>query len=139
MPSKVTILFFGSNPEETDGLRLDEEIRSITQRLRASEYRDTLELVSRWAVRPDDLLQELNTVKPEIVPAYDGHGTRTGELLLMNDSRRLSKSQRHDLNGSILGLPARYPTRRPLDSRCYSAEQADAIAKVIDCVIGMND
>jgi hypothetical protein len=51
----IKTLFFASNPEGTSPLMLDEEIRTISEKIRASDYRDVLELVSLWAVRPDDL------------------------------------------------------------------------------------
>ena len=56
----IKVLFLSSNPESTSTLKLDEEIRSIAEKIRASDHRDALELISLWAVRPDDLLQELN-------------------------------------------------------------------------------
>jgi hypothetical protein len=52
------VLFLSANPAGTPPLKLDEEIRQITAKVRAAEYRDSLELVSRWAVRPDDLWAE---------------------------------------------------------------------------------
>ena len=55
----IKILFLSSNPEFTTPLKLDEEARLITQKIRASEYRDVLKLETLWAVRPDDLLQAL--------------------------------------------------------------------------------
>ena len=87
MDAKTKILFFASNPKDVIPLNLDEEIRSITTKIRASEHRDVLELISRWAVRPDDLLQELNTHKPTIVH-FSGHGSSSGELILMDDLRQ---------------------------------------------------
>ena len=79
--NKIKILFLAANPASTSQLRLDEEIRAITEKIRASEHRDSLELISAWAVRPDDLLQLLNMHKPHIVH-FSGHGSQAGELLL---------------------------------------------------------
>src|SRR2546422_605022 len=87
MDAKIKILFFASNPKDVTPLNLDEEIRSITTKIRASEHRDALDLISRWAVRPDDLLQELNIHKP-IVVHFSGHGSSSGELVLMDDLRQ---------------------------------------------------
>ena len=67
------MLFLAANPAGTPPLKLDEEIRQITAKIRAAEYRDSLELVSRWAVRPDDLQQALLEVKPHVVH-FSGHG-----------------------------------------------------------------
>ena len=78
---KVKILFLAANPKNTPTLQLDEEIRAITQKIRSSEYRDSLELISAWAVRADDLLQVFNEHKPHIVH-FSGHGSSEGEIIL---------------------------------------------------------
>ena len=73
--TKVKVLFLASNPLEQTRLALDEEIRAITAQIRSADHRDALELVSGWAVRPDDLQQLLLQHKPHIVH-FSGHGTR---------------------------------------------------------------
>lgn len=60
LPEKIKVLFFAANPRDQKQLWLDEEVRDITQQIRLSEYRDSVELQSRWAVRTGDLLQALN-------------------------------------------------------------------------------
>ena len=73
LPEKITVLFAAANPLDTDRLRLDAEIRAITERIRASEHRDGIDLESRWALRPPDLLQAFNELRPHIVH-FSGHG-----------------------------------------------------------------
>jgi len=135
MDAKIKILFFASNPEDVTPLNLDEEIRSITTKIRASEYRDALDLISRWAVRPDDLLQELNIHKPTVVH-FSGHGSSSGELVLMNDLRQAKTVSPPALKALFSTLKDNI--RLVVLNACYSKTQADAIAQVIDCVIGMN-
>ena len=65
-------------------VRLDEEVREITAQIRASDYRDSVDLVSRWAVRPLDVLQALNEDKPHIVH-FSGHGSSGTELVFQDD------------------------------------------------------
>src|ERR1700730_18483498 len=85
MGEKMKILFLAANPKDSaTPLRLDEEIREIHSKIRAGEFRDSFELVSRWAVRPLDLLQVFNEVQPHIVH-FSGHGSRKAELILEND------------------------------------------------------
>jgi hypothetical protein len=81
--NKVKVLFLAANPVATtrswldeehrdmvaspvamSRLRLDEEFREIAAKIRTSEYRDSLELIPRLAVRPDDLQQALLEVRP---------------------------------------------------------------------------
>jgi len=52
---KVKVLFLAADPFKQSSLALDEEIRAIMAKIRSADYRDTLELVSAWAVRPDVL------------------------------------------------------------------------------------
>jgi hypothetical protein len=73
LPAKITVLFAAANPIDTNRLRLDGELRSIQERIRASDHRDSITLESRWALRPPDLLQALNEVRPHIVH-FSGHG-----------------------------------------------------------------
>lgn len=135
MDKKIKILFFASNPEDVQPLKLDEEIRSITTNIRAAEYRDALDLISIWAVRPDDLLQELNTHKPTVVH-FSGHGSNSGELILMNDSRQAKMVSPPALKALFSTLKDNI--RLVVLNACYSKMQAKAIAQVIDCVVGMN-
>jgi len=135
MDAKIKILFFASNPEDVTPLNLDEEIRSITTKIRASDYRDVLDLISRWAVRPDDLLQELNTHKPTVVH-FSGHSSSSGELVLMDDLRQAKTVSPPALKALFSTLKDNI--RLVVLNACYSKTQAEAIVQVIDCVIGMN-
>ncbi|HTI15079.1 MAG TPA: hypothetical protein VL461_10995 [Dictyobacter sp.] len=82
----IKALFLAANPSITSKLGLDEEIRSITEKVHSAEHRHSLELISAWAIRPDDLLQSLNTYKPQIVH-FSGHGSPAGEIVLVNGDR----------------------------------------------------
>lgn len=133
---KIKVLFVAANPRSTSKLSLDEEMRVITEKIRASEYRNLLELEAAWAARPDDLLQSLNIHKPHIVH-FSGHGSPTGEIILVNGSGS-SKAV------STKALKALFTTLKDniqvvLLNACYSRTQAEALVDVIDCVIGMND
>ncbi len=131
----INIVFFASNPEGTSLLNLDEEIRSIKQKIRASDHRDVLELESLWAVRPDDLLQALNEHQPQIVH-FSGHGSMAGEIILMDSDRQPKPVSPEALE--MLFTTLKDNIRVVLLNACYSEVQAGAIAEVIDCVIGMS-
>ncbi|HKP53618.1 MAG TPA: effector-associated domain EAD1-containing protein [Chloroflexia bacterium] len=70
----MNILFLAANPVDTNRLRLDEEIRTIDQRLRAAESRKKFNLVQGWAVRPGDLSGYLLRYQPHVVH-FSGHGS----------------------------------------------------------------
>lgn len=133
--SPIKALFLAANPSDTSPLKLDEEIRGITEKIRASEHRNMIDLVSAWAVRPDDLLQMLNQHKPQIVH-FSGHGSTKGEIILL-DSNLTSKPV------STAAIKALFTTLKDniqivLLNACYSRTQAESLVEVIDCVIGMS-
>ena len=135
MVARIKILFFASNPDHTTPLKLDEEIHAITTKIRLSQYPEVLDLVSCWAVRPDDLIQELNTQKPTIVH-FSGHGSRAGEIVLMDDNHQPKVVSTSALKALFTTLKDNI--RLVILNACYSQVQATAISEVVDCVIGMN-
>ena len=131
----IKVLFFAANPTGTTPLKLDEEIRAITQKVRASAQRDLMNIKSVWAVRPDDLLQSLNEYKPQIVH-FSSHGSSKGEIILL-DSNGKPKSV------SAAALGALFKTlkdnvRVVILNTCHSRAQAEAIIEHVDCTVGMN-
>jgi hypothetical protein len=131
---KITILFLASNPDNTPTLKLDEEIRAITEKIHSSEFRDNLELVPLGAVRPDDLLRALNEHQPQILH-FSGHGSPNGEILLMDDDRRMKPVSTPALKA--LSITMKDNIRLIMLNACFSHVQAEALSEVIDCVIGM--
>ncbi|MBE9063691.1 CHAT domain-containing protein [cf. Phormidesmis sp. LEGE 11477] len=67
------ILFLAANPVATNPLRLDEEVREISEGLRRSKHRDRFEFKQQWAVRPRDLQRAMLDHTPSIVH-FSGHG-----------------------------------------------------------------
>lgn len=135
LPTQITVLFLAANPLDQDLLRLDEENRTIVEKIRASEYRDAVNLVSRWAVRVGDLQQALNEHQPHIVH-FSGHGNQD-EIVLQNAdgiTKRVTKA----------AIAATLSTggdnvRVVLFNSCFSSGQAEAVTEYIDVAIGMND
>jgi hypothetical protein len=157
--AKVKILFLASNPLEQSRLTLDEEIRAITAQLRSAEHRDALELVSGWAVRPDDLQQLLLEHKPQIVH-FSGHGNKiaasdpiprstvtnrqhdtassfgqVGRLELAGEDGQVHPMSKEALL-NLFGL-LRDSIRVVLLNACHSESIAETLAEVIPCTIGM--
>jgi hypothetical protein len=133
--NKVKVLFLAANPRSKQPLHLDEEIRQITAKVRAAEYRDSLELVSRWAVRSDDLLQALLEVKPHIVH-FSGHGSNAQELILLDDRGNPKPVTKEGLVHLFRTLKDN--VRVVVLNACSTQPEAKSIAKIIDVVIGMS-
>jgi hypothetical protein len=124
-----------ANPAGTPTLNLDEEAREIEAKIRGADYRESLELITKWAIRPNDLLQALNQHKPHIVH-FSGHGSPTEEIILLDDQREPKPVTKealvslfHALKDNILLVVL---------NACFSRPQAEAITQEIDCVIGMS-
>lgn len=136
MAERVRILFLAANPKNTDKVRLDEEIRQIQERIRAADFRDHFDLQSRWAVRPDDLLQALNEVRPHIVH-FSGHGTASAELVL-EDAEGKAKPVT-DVALKALFTHLKGDIQLVVLNSCHSNDQANVISEQVDCTIGMNE
>jgi CHAT domain-containing protein len=149
---KVKILFLAANrggtgqgirelgfsdaaPAGTDALHLDGEIREITARIRASEYRDSFELIPKWAVRPDDLLQALLEHKPHMVH-FSGHGSSGAETILQDANGR---PQPLNLAALVrLFQTLKDNIRVVVLNACCTREEVEGLAKTIDFAVGMN-
>jgi hypothetical protein len=130
----VRILFLASNPAATTRLSLDEEARAINDKIRSAEYRDAFELITSWAVRPDDLLHTFMQHKPQVVH-FSGQGNDRGEIVLTgNDGqpKPVSTQALANLFG-VLGEGVRVVVL----NIGGSLPQATAIAEHVDCVVGM--
>lgn len=136
LPTKISVLFFAANPYDQPQLALDEEIRLIQEKLRASDYRDSVDLKSRWAVRPPDLLQALNEVKPNIIH-FSGHGTDEDELVLKDNSGNTRYVSRDAIVKMLSSTGDNIQV--VVFNTCFSHDQAKAITEYIDIAIGMND
>jgi hypothetical protein len=134
--SMIKILFLAANPSDTTRLRLDEESRSIKQALHQTEFRDRFEVEQHWAVRVTDVQGLLLCHEPDIVH-FSGHGSKIGEIVLEDN---FGKSRPVSVRAlSKLFTILKDNIRCVVLNACYSERQARAIAKHIDCVIGMSD
>jgi hypothetical protein len=159
---KHTILFLAANPGGTDRLALDEEARAIQVELERSGFRDRFELVTRWAVRPLDLLRELRRIKPTVVH-FSGHGASDAAGEHRPDSApRRDAVDEPGYNGGTPwhGLFFEGPDGRAqlvstealeetfaaagtsvklvVLSACYSEVQAQALLPHVGCVVGVS-
>jgi hypothetical protein len=150
---KHTILFLAANPQGTDRLALDEEARAIEDELAASGHRDHFELVTRWAVRPLDLLRHLQKLKPTIVH-FSGHGlsqsatktdtgpdvetapTNAGYTLYFHGADGNPRAVTGEALAEAFGA-AGESVRIVVLSACYSSVQAEALLAHVDGVVGM--
>lgn len=127
------ILILSANPKDTNRLRLDEEVREIEEGLRRSKNREKFLIQAKWAVRLRDLRRALLDYEPDIVH-FCGHG-KENQLLVEDDQGKaapIGPNALADLFELFENIEC------VLLNACYSEPQANAIAKHIGYVIGMN-
>ena len=132
--SACRVLFLAANPIGTERASLDEECRAISRSV-PGDQDHVLELSTKWAVRPLDLLQYLNELQPQVVH-FSGHGTPEEEIILVDDRGGplpVSANALEKLFGNF-----KDSVRVVVLNACYSARQASAIVSQVDCAIGMN-
>lgn len=129
------ILILSANPKNTSKLRLDEEVREIQTGLERALIREQFEIVTRWAVRVDDLRRALLDHSPQIVH-FSGHGTGSDGLALEDNSGELQLVTTQSL--ARLFKLFKDTVECVLLNACYSEVQAQVIHQNIDCVIGMS-
>lgn len=136
VPNKITVLFLASNPIDTAQLRLDEEVHAIQEKIRLSDYRDSIKFESRWAVRSSDILQAINETNPTIIH-FSGHGTQEGDLVLQNQDGSTKLITTEAISATISTLSD--TIRLVVFNACFSKPQATSVIKHIESAIGMSD
>lgn len=96
---KLTILFLAANPQDTQKLALDQEVRSITEAIRKSEGRDGIEFFSRWAVQSLDILQADNETDRRSF--FSGHGSEKGEIVLDDGSGNIAMVSKEAMAAAV--------------------------------------
>lgn len=136
LPEKITVLFLAANPKSTPQLNLDEEARAIREKIRLSEYRDSVQFESRWAVRAGDILQAINETNPTIVH-FSGHGTDFGELVLLNPDGTEKFVSAEAITAAM--ATASDTIRLVVFNACFSEAQAESVVNHIEAAVGMSD
>jgi hypothetical protein len=125
-----------ADPTNASRLRLGEEFREIQFYLKLAKERDRFRLeIPQLSVRPADITQALLDAKPRIVH-FSGHGTPDGSLCFENQIGESHIVQPDAMEALFEQFAA--DVNCVLMNACYSESQANAIAKCIDYVIGMN-
>lgn len=129
------ILFLAANPFDTNRLDLDREFHDIDCALLGTEFGKRFDIRSFGAVHPSDLQGYLYRYRPKIVH-FSGHGSQSGKIILVGNSWQSHPVPLDALSDlfNILGGKIRCVVL----NACYTEPQAKAIAKYVDCVIGMS-
>ena len=134
LPEKITVLFMAANPLDQPQLRLDEEVRAINEMITKSRHRDSVKLESRWAVRPLDVLQALNELRPRVVH-FSGHGSDQDEIVFQDNEGQTKLVSKEAIVQTMAAASSEI--RLVFFNTCYSHNQAEAIVKHVPVAIGM--
>jgi len=135
LPDQITVLFLASNPTDQPPLQLDEEVRSITEMIRKSEYRDAVRLESRWAVRPLDVLQAINECNPRVIH-FSAHGSDAEEIVFQDESGYTQWVSKEAIAQTLAAASG--DIQLVFFNTCYSRSQAEAVVEHVPAAIGMN-
>jgi hypothetical protein len=130
-----TILILSANPIDTSRLRLDAEVREIDAGLQRSKMRDEFIIKQVLAARPLDVRRAMLDFNPSIVH-FCGHGSRE-EGIAFEDNDGMINLVDAGVLADFLKLFSDNVQCVVLNA-CYSEVQAEAIAKHINYVVGMN-
>jgi hypothetical protein len=134
LPEKLKVMVFAANPLDQGQLRLDEEVRAITEKIRMSKHRDRVELISAWAVRTSSRPSMINEHEPHVVH-FSGHRSATDEIVFQDElgnSKFLSKEALTELIAATGGH-----IRLIVFNTCFSPNQAEAVVQHVKAVIGV--
>ena len=136
MLSKVRILFLAADPTNESRLRLGQEFRDIQEKLKLAQLRDNFQLeLPQLSLRSTDLSQAMLDTQPQIVH-FSGHGSSTGEIFFEN-----LMGESHPIQPDALAAlfeQFAHQVQCVILNACYSENQAIAIAKHVEYVIGMS-
>ena len=133
---KTKILFLAANPVNMQPLHLDEEVRAIQGAIRKADYRDQFDVEQHWAVRGSELDDFLLQHQPDIVH-FSGHGSKANELMVKRADNTGSEAVATDMLDRLFAA-LKDNVRLVVLNACYSEVQAAAIARHVDCVVGMS-
>jgi hypothetical protein len=129
------ILLLSANPNNTQNLRLDQEVRDIKEALKLGGNHHEFKLESEFAVRPKDLRRAILDHEPNIIH-FSGHGTGEDGILLEDETGQAKLIGSEALSG-LFQLFSHHLECVILNA-CYSEFQAKVICQHINYVIGMN-
>ncbi|MEW8332956.1 MAG: CHAT domain-containing protein, partial [Candidatus Thiodiazotropha sp.] len=133
----MRISFLAANPLSSSRLALDEEARSIEEKVRDAKHRDLVTIRTRWAVRPEDLQQALLEDEPMVVH-FSGHGGGSIGIVLHAQEQGAEHLVAEDALVDLFKV-LKDEIRIVVLNACYSEVQAQAIVQEIDFVVGMSD
>ncbi|GAA0037444.1 CHAT domain-containing protein [Brevibacterium metallidurans] len=150
-PERLRVLYLTANPHavettlehpdgtsETSGtwLRVDREVRAVRQELKASRWRDLVEVEHLPAATSQDLTSGLNYYRPHVVH-FSGHASSLGLLFENEEGSQDGSDVTFDLLARILDATDE-PPRLVVLNACESFAGAESLLRTVPTAIGMS-
>lgn len=135
-PLKRKLLILAANPKSSTRLRLDEEVRDISEGLKRARHRDDFEIAQRWAVRPRDFQRAMLEETPQMVH-FSGHGEGEAGLYFEDEVGNPKLVTGTALASLFKLFSQKTQIECVILNGCYSQTQAEAIVRHVPHVIGM--
>jgi CHAT domain len=132
--NKLVIQFVAADPFEKAPLRVDREYQRIQQKVQRSIDLPH-ELPAAPAATISDVIFALQRNQPNCVH-FSCHGTTLSQIVLLNSNGQAEPLSHQTIGYLFSALRGRI--RLVTLSSCYSVEQAQKIADIVDCVIGIH-
>lgn len=138
------VLFLSANPQGTDPLKLIRECNNIKDKIRSAGHAGQFDFEQRHEASITALQRYLLEDKPQIVH-FSGHGTSQGTLLFQGSEDQPEEVRVRAISNlfKILNERKSIPKEQKIQcvvlNACYSQKMAKAIAKYVDCVVGMSN
>lgn len=95
---RLTVLYLAANPDKSNPLRIDAEVRRVQEAIRGSLFRDNVKVEYRPAADLSSLIHGLNDHRPRIVH-FSGHGNEGG---IATDGGKVNKATAKTLSFDLL-------------------------------------
>jgi hypothetical protein len=133
MTFPIKVLFLAANGVDAQRLRLDEEARDIEDKISRVD-RQAVALVTKGAVRAEDLQCLLNEHRPDILH-FSGHGAEDAAIDFVSNGSRSAPVFADAFSQVLSASPA--PIRVVVLNACYSDSLAKTLLPRIPVLIGM--
>jgi hypothetical protein len=132
-------LFLSANPIDASYLEAVKEYKkALDITIRLTIYRDQFKLEQGYEVSLKDIQDLLERFSPDIIH-FTGHGSRDGALVFQNSQTdRIERASISAIEELFRIINKKKNIKCVLLSSCYSEDQAEAISRHVDCVIGMS-
>lgn len=129
------VLMMCASPKDTKALRLDEEVRDLTEQLRlVDDKKREVTISCAWAIRTDQIQMELLNAKPEILH-FSGHGN-TGLLCFEDKNGTVAPVSAVAIEGLVKLTSS---IECVVMNACYSDSIAIQLAPHVEAVIGCTE